>query len=300
MAERGGFSPATENKPLTSIDPNFSIKNGTISAPKCNQECNHDSADANASPDRGAISARLRRAMRVVMASRSLRCCSPIRDSAFANRRSSRRWRLAYTNRCPQSKSRASRRSDRPLDSYGTSSPQHPRSATTRTQGCWSVGRGTSRNCWGSPLSTSSWKPSTAIGLPGRDLWRLSRLRSREVKYVPASGNPKQTFRFVAARRDEDSLQQSLLREKHSYIVHSHIMPHELMVLALLFILEHLRNGDVAQPCGWNRLGHMTSQPACDAVLREQAPKPLVLVHGELRVIPLLNDLQHTAQSIVD
>ena len=49
LVEPGGFSPATENKPLTSIDPDFPIKNGTILAPKCNQECNHDSADANAS-----------------------------------------------------------------------------------------------------------------------------------------------------------------------------------------------------------------------------------------------------------
>ena len=73
------------------------------------------------------------------------------------------------------------------------------------------------------------------------------RLRSREVKYVPTSGNPNQTFRFIAARRDEDSLQQSLLREQGSHIVHSHIIPHELMVLALFLILEHLRNGDVVQ-----------------------------------------------------
>jgi hypothetical protein len=41
LAERGGFCPATENKPLTSIDPDFSIKNGAILEQKCNQECNH-------------------------------------------------------------------------------------------------------------------------------------------------------------------------------------------------------------------------------------------------------------------
>src|ERR1700722_1739196 len=79
-----------------------------------------------------------------------------------------------------------------------------------------------------------------------------------------------------------------------------HVMPHELMVLALLFNLEHMRNGDVAQPCGGNRLGDVPSQPPSDAVLREQTPKPLVVVHGELRIIPLVDDPQHTTQSIVD
>jgi hypothetical protein len=44
MAERGGFSPTTQNKPLTSIDPDFSIKNGSILAPKCNHECNQAGA----------------------------------------------------------------------------------------------------------------------------------------------------------------------------------------------------------------------------------------------------------------
>lgn len=43
VAERGGFSPATENKPLTSIDPDFSIKNETIFDPKCNRKCNQPS-----------------------------------------------------------------------------------------------------------------------------------------------------------------------------------------------------------------------------------------------------------------
>ena len=47
----------------------------------------------------------------------------------------------------------------------------------------------------------------------------LVRLRSRKLKYVPTSGNPKQAFRFITARRDEDSLQQSLLREQRSHIV---------------------------------------------------------------------------------
>ena len=40
MAERGGFSFATGNKPLTSIDLDFSIKNGTIFDRNCNQKCN--------------------------------------------------------------------------------------------------------------------------------------------------------------------------------------------------------------------------------------------------------------------
>jgi hypothetical protein len=43
MAERGGFFRTTENKPLTSIDPDFSIKNGTIFDPKCNRKCNQPS-----------------------------------------------------------------------------------------------------------------------------------------------------------------------------------------------------------------------------------------------------------------
>ena len=81
MAERVGLSPATENKRLTSIDPDFSIKNGTVLAPKCNQECNHDSADTNASPDRGAICARLGRAMRVVIASRELQSVAALESS---------------------------------------------------------------------------------------------------------------------------------------------------------------------------------------------------------------------------
>jgi hypothetical protein len=48
LAERGGFCPATENKPLASIDPDFAIKNDGISAPKCNHECNHIGCDYSA------------------------------------------------------------------------------------------------------------------------------------------------------------------------------------------------------------------------------------------------------------
>ena len=40
VVEPMGDSAASESKRLTSIDPNFPIKNGTILAPKCNQECN--------------------------------------------------------------------------------------------------------------------------------------------------------------------------------------------------------------------------------------------------------------------
>jgi len=46
LVEPMGDPAASESKRLTSIDPDFSIKNGTIFDPKCNRKCNHDSADA--------------------------------------------------------------------------------------------------------------------------------------------------------------------------------------------------------------------------------------------------------------
>jgi len=47
----------------------------------------------------------------------------------------------------------------------------------TRTQGCWSVGRRTSQNYWGSPHSTSSLKPiPQRFGCP-EGLGRLGRFR---------------------------------------------------------------------------------------------------------------------------
>jgi hypothetical protein len=43
LVEPMGDSAASENKPLTNIDLDFSIKNGAIFGPKCNQKCNQPS-----------------------------------------------------------------------------------------------------------------------------------------------------------------------------------------------------------------------------------------------------------------
>lgn len=44
LVEPMGDFAASENKTLTSIDPDFSSKNGTIFDPKCNQKCNQQGA----------------------------------------------------------------------------------------------------------------------------------------------------------------------------------------------------------------------------------------------------------------
>lgn len=102
----------------------------------------------------------------------------------------------------------------------------------------------------------------------------LIRLRSRELKYVPTSGNPKQLLCFLPTRCDENSFQQCLRCKQRAHIVHAHIMRHKLMVLTLLFALEHLRNGDVVQFYQGDGFGDVASKPARDTVFREQASKP--------------------------
>ena len=41
-------------------------------------------------------------------------------------------------------------------------------------------------------------------------------------------------------RRDEDSLQQRLLRKQRAHFVHAHIARHKLMILTRLFTLEYM------------------------------------------------------------
>jgi hypothetical protein len=116
------------------------------------------------------------------------------------------------------------------------------------------------------------------------------------MKDIPASGNSKQFFYFFPIGRDEDSFQQRLLCEQRLDIVHEKIAWHKMIVSTLLFISEHLPDADVIQLYQGKGPNDVASKPACDAVLREQAPELLVFAYGKLRVIPIINDLNTRAK----